>query len=288
MTGFGQSELERNGIKISVEVRSVNNRFLDVQIRTPRFLQPLEGRIREAVGSSISRGKISLVLSWEQAEESTPQISLDLNAARSYRQLLQQLKESLHLEDDVRLQHIMAFSEIFKQERQEWDLEQAWALVSEAVRLAIENLQDMRRQEGRQLFTDISQRIERLEEIVSQIQERYPERVQQIRAQLQDRITALLGRPEVDEQRLAMEIALMAEKADIAEECVRFRSHNKLFLTTLDEPGPVGRKLTFLLQEMNREANTMASKANDLQVAHEVVAIKEEIERIREQAQNIE
>ena len=139
-----------------------------------------------------------------------------------------------------------------------------------------------------QLHADMTARVHRLEETVSDIEGLYPLKVEKTRQHLQEKLAALLDTPDVDEQRLAMEVALLAEKMDITEECVRFHSHNKLFLSTLEESGPVGRKLTFLLQEMNREANTMGSKASDVEVAHRVVDIKEELERIREQVQNVE
>lgn len=288
MTGCGQGQLELDNVKLGVELRSVNSRFLDIQIRMPKFLQALESRVKDVVQRTIKRGKINLSLTWEELEEGSTRMTLDSDAARAFHRLLTDLKEVLGLADDVRLEHLVTFSEIFKQEKGEWDLEKAGALVEQVVGAGVEDLQRMRLMEGEQLHRDMAQRIHRLEEIVSEIEQLYPQNVEQVRAHLRERIAALLNSPEVDEQRLAMEVALMAERADITEECVRFHSHNKLFLSVLDNSGPVGRKLTFLLQEMNREANTMGSKANDVQVAHLVVEIKEEIERIREQVQNVE
>jgi len=288
MTGYGQSQLERENVKLAVEIRSVNNRFLDIQVRMPRFLQPLEGQVKDLIQKSVCRGKISLSLTWESSGEEATRVTLNPDAAKAFHRLLTELKSSLGLDDDIRLEHLVAFSEIFKQEREEWDLERAWALVKEAVEVAAEDLKHLRLQEGEQLHKDIVQRIHRLEGIVSEIERLHPKKVEQVREVLRKKIAALLNSPDVDEGRLAMEVALLAEKTDITEECVRFHSHNKLFLTMLENPGPVGRKLTFLLQEMNREANTMASKANDVQVAHRAVEIKEELERIREQVQNVE
>lgn len=288
MTGYGQSQIERENVKIGVEIRSVNNRFLSIQIRMPKFLQPLEAQVRDLVHTAISRGKINLSLAWEEAGEEATRVSLNQDAARAYHDILTELKNSLGLDDEVRLDNMLAFSEIFKQEREGWDLEKAWVLVNEAVGGAIEDLQHMRLQEGEQLRGDMIQRIGRLEEIVVEIEKLQPQRLKQMQRDLREKIADLLDSPPVDEQRLAMEVALMAEKVDITEECVRFHSHNKLFLSALESSDPVGRKLTFLLQEMNREANTMGSKANDVQVAHRVVEIKEEIERIREQVQNVE
>jgi len=288
MTGYGQGEVERDGVKISVEVRSVNNRFLDLQIRMPKFLHPLESRVRETAGSLIGRGKLNLSLTWEQMDEGAVRISVDLETARSLRELLEELKRSLHLEGEIRLEHLMNFSEIFHQERQEWDTDRAWPLVEEAVRTAMGHLQSMRRKEGQQLQTDMIERLDRLEQLLNDIESCYPTNVQEIQGRLQRRIGELMDSSQVDPQRLAMEVAILAEKADITEECVRFHSHNKQFRSTLESSGPVGRKLNFLLQEMNREANTMASKASDVEVAHRVVEIKEEIERIREQVQNVE
>jgi uncharacterized protein (TIGR00255 family) len=288
MTGYGQSQLEREKVRLGVELRSVNNRFLDIQVRMPKFLQPLENRVKDLIQRAVSRGKINLSLTWESGEEEATRVTLNPEAAEAIHKLLTELKSSLGLDDDIRLEHLVAFSEIFRQERVEWDLERSWILVKEAVEVAMEDLQHMRLQEGEQLLKDIVQRIQRLEKVVSEIERLHPEHVKQVREDLTRKITALLDFPNVDEGRLAMEVALLAEKSDITEECVRFHSHNKLFLSMLKKPSPVGRKLTFLLQEMNREANTMASKANNLQVAHRAVELKEEIERIREQVQNVE
>jgi len=288
MTGYGQGEIERDGVKVTVEARSVNNRFLDQQIRMPRFLHPLEGRVRETAGSFISRGKLNLSLIWEQLDEGAVGITVDLKTARALRGLLEQLKSSLDLGGEIRLEHLMNFSEIFQQERQEWDPDRAWPLVEEAVRQAMEHLQNMRRKEGRQLEKDMVARLDHLEELLNEIESSYPANVQEIQKKLQERIGELIVAPQIDPQRLAMEVAILAEKADITEECVRFRSHIEMFRSTLQTDGPTGRKLNFLLQELNREANTMASKANDVSVAHRVVEIKEEIERIREQVQNVE
>ncbi len=288
MTGYGQSQIDRGKVRCGVEIRSVNNRFMDVQIRLPRFLQSLEAHIRDTVQRAISRGKINLSLTWEGMEEGAIGVSLDQDAAMAYHKLITELKVSLGLEDDVGLNHLLSFSEIFKQDKKEWDLEKAWAVAKEAVEIALEDLQRLRFLEGEQLQGDMTRRINRLEEIILEIERLQPQKADQALSHLREKITKLLDSQQVDEQRLAMEVALMAEKADITEECVRFHSHNKLFLSMLEEAGPVGRKLTFLLQEMNREANTMGSKVNDVQVAHQVVEIKEEIERIREQVQNVE
>ena len=288
MTGYGQGEIERDGAKVTVEVRSVNNRFLDQQIRMPKFLHLLEGRVRETTGSFISRGKLNLSLTWEQLEEGAVRISVDLETARELRELLRQLTSSLDLGGEIRLEHLMNFSDIFRQERREWDPDRAWPLVDEAVRQAMERLQGMRRKEGQQLEKDMVARLDHLEELLGDIENCYPANVEEIQRRLEERISQLIEAPQVDQQRLAMEVAILAEKADITEECVRFRSHIELFRSTLQTGGPVGRKLNFLLQELNREANTMASKASDVTVAHRVVEIKEEIERIREQVQNVE
>jgi uncharacterized protein (TIGR00255 family) len=288
MTGYGQGEIERDGVKVTVEVRSVNNRFLDQQIRMPKFLHLLEGRVRETAGSFISRGKLNLSLTWEQLDEGAVRISVDLETARELRELLRQLTASLDLSGEIRLEHLMNFSEIFRQERQEWDPSRAWPLVEEAVRQAMESLQGMRRKEGQQLEKDMVARLDHLEELLGDIESCYQDNVEEIQKRLEERIGQLIEAPQVDQQRLAMEVAILAEKADITEECVRFRSHIELFRSALQTDGPVGRKLNFLLQELNREANTMTSKANVATVAHRVVEIKEEIERIREQVQNVE
>lgn len=287
MSGYGRAELERDGIRLTVEASSVNSRFCEVSVRLPRWLAPLEPKIRGLVQEYVTRGRVDLYLNWEKTDDRTFPISLDLNLVNAYYHLLNQMKERLNLPGEIDVGLIVQLPDIFKVEVKETS-DSTWPLVEEVLRRALEELVAVRREEGRRLEADMRNRIEMLEQMVSEVERRAPERVEKAMVNLEERIKSLTARDEVDPQRLAMEAALLAERCDVTEECVRLHSHHQLFLSTLDQGGVVGRKLIFLLQEMNREANTIGSKANDISISHVVVKMKEEMEKLREQVQNVE
>jgi len=287
MTGFGRGEAEREGVTVTVEAISVNNRFCDVAVRMPRSFSEMESKLAEKVRARIRRGRVNLSVTCKEAAVGEKALEVNVELARVYRDMLSELQKELDLDGSVDVHLIASLPDVFKYEPKEVASEHIWALVSEASDAALDALDEMRRAEGERLYDDFVERIGGLEELLHQIEESAPERVVRLRDRLREQVARLLTE-QVDEQRLAMEIALFAERSDVTEECVRFHSHDQQFLTALEAGEAVGRKLNFLLQEMNREANTIGAKANDATISHFVVAIKEEIEKLREQVQNVE
>ncbi|UCB52239.1 MAG: YicC family protein [Candidatus Zixiibacteriota bacterium] len=288
MTGYGRAELVEENLKATVEISSVNNRFCEIQFRLPKQLSPLESKLKEMILSTISRGKINFSLSWEETSAVASYAKLNEEAADVYFNIMKELKGRYGLSGDVRLDQFFGLPDLVKVEKEEPDLEKAWEVVSEVTGRALEEFNRMRKAEGAKLAQDLTGRVAGLEEAIPQIEKLTPNSVDNYRKKLKTKITELLDAMVVDQHRIELEVALMAEKCDVTEECVRFTSHNQQFLSALKEDGPVGKRLTFLLQEMNREANTIGSKAADAEISQKVIFLKEEIEKIREQVQNIE
>ncbi len=288
MTGFGRGEATGDGITITVELRTVNNRFLEVATRLPRSLSLRENDVKELIRRKISRGKVNVIVNVEREGIGSAGLEINAAAARAYYSLLVQLRKTLRLKEAVKLQHMLQFSEIFEQKESDGTDEKEWAVLQESLEMALGALADMRRAEGGELERDFRARIAFLDDRLGQIERLSAEQVPAERLRLRERVAQLVEKTPVDEARLEMELALLADRLDVTEECVRFRSHNKFFLEALALPEPAGRKLNFLIQEMNREANTIGSKSNATEIAHIVVNMKEELEKIREQLQNIE
>ncbi|MDE3056519.1 MAG: YicC family protein [Bacteroidota bacterium] len=289
MTGYGRGEASVDDIIAMVELRSVNSRFLEVAARLPRSLSLRENEIRELIRSKILRGKITLSASVHGDAASKVPLSINKEAARSYYKLLRELRTAVKIRETVKLEHLLSFSDIFEsQEEGESDAAE-WSAFTQALLVAMDNLRVMREKEGRELAHDLAARINSMQQRIDTIEQLSKERIPEERSRLQERIAAVLGdNVAVNTDRLELEIALLADKLDVTEECVRFRSHNKFFLEAIENEEGAGRKLNFLIQEMNREANTIGSKSNEITIAHSVVAMKEELEKIREQIQNIE
>jgi len=289
MTGYGRSELSKRGTTVSVEVRSVNSRYLDVTTRLPRTLSHREKDVKDIVRSFMSRGNINVTVKLERESNGETPLKINASAAKSYYKLLTDLRKIVKSREAVKLEHLLSFSEILEPvDVEEIDSKQ-WDLVDEAIRKALKELNTMRINEGTELTKDFEKRVQWITETLGQIEKISVDRIPDERKKLLQRVTELLGDKNViDQNRLELEIALLADKLDITEECVRYRTHNKFFLEAIQKEESPGRKLNFLIQEMNREANTIGSKANDASIAHLVVKIKEELERIREQLQNIE
>lgn len=288
MTGFGRGEAEANGYRASIEVRSVNGRYGDVSVHLSRTLAELEPRIKEVVLSTISRGhvSVSVTLKGEEVERGIPVLNLGILDA--YQEGLEVLKARMGLSGKVDLMQVAMLPNIFEFETKAPDLEALWAVVELACQAAVSQCQAMRCVEGEKLAQDLVGRIDALETLVHRVEALAPGRVEAVRKKLEEKLQEFLTPEQVDENRLLMEIALLAERSDITEEYVRFHSHNAQFLQTLGRDEVVGRRLNFLLQEMLREANTIGSKAGDAEIAHLVVEMKEEIEKLKEQVQNIE
>jgi uncharacterized protein (TIGR00255 family) len=288
MTGFGRGEAHKGGITISVELRTVNNRFLEVATRLPRSLSLRENDVKELIRRRISRGKVNVIANVEKEGNGSAGLELNSSAARAYYKLLVQLRKTLKLKETVKLEHVLQFSEIFEQKEIGGTDEKEWVVLQESLETALAALAEMRRAEGGELERDFRVRIGMLDERLAQIERLSAQQVPAERMRLRERVAQLVEKTTVDEGRLELEIALLADRLDVTEECVRFRSHNKFFLEALALPEPAGRKLNFLIQEMNREANTIGSKSSATEISHLVVSMKEELEKIREQIQNIE
>jgi uncharacterized protein (TIGR00255 family) len=288
MTGYGRSQVSNKGITVTIELRTVNNRFLEVTARLPRSLSLRENEIKELVRRKAVRGKVNLLVGIERENGGNVPLRINTAAARGYFKLLNELRRTVKLKEKVKLEHLLHFTEVIEQEEVEREGEDEWGVVQQALDAALDSLAEMRRQEGQELEKDFRHRIGILEDQLGRVEELSKAQVPAERARLRERIKELLESETVDERRLETELAILADRLDVTEECVRFRSHDKFFLEALDAPESAGRKLNFLIQEMNREANTIGSKSSDTAIAHLVVHMKEELEKIREQLQNIE
>jgi uncharacterized protein (TIGR00255 family) len=289
MTGYGRGEVSAEGITVAAEVRSVNNRFLEIQTRLPQSLALHENEVKELIRSKLSRGKVSLNVTLNNNNDGNIPLKINKTALRSYHKLLLEMKKSLKLKESIKLEHLLMFSEIFEPRDAEEENTIEWQIAQQAITKALEELAAMREKEGKELCNDLRLRIQWIEKVIDEVQTVNKQRIPQERLRLQERIKELLeDRSIIDEQRLEFELALLADKLDVTEECVRFRSHNKFFIELLENAEPAGRRMGFLLQEMNREANTIGAKVNDAAIQHKIVAVKEELEKIREQLQNIE
>ena len=289
MTGFGRGE-SSDGVRVwNVEVRSVNNRFLDLKIKLPRGYIPLEEGIRAKVAAVCQRGRVDVGLTVSGDFSSQQEVKVNLALAAAYRRGLEQLEEGLELPPiPVAASLLASYPEVFIREQRDDDLEKVWPHVAAAVDEALANFDVMRRQEGEALARDLIARVEAFAGTIDGIAATIPQLVDGRRIALNERLDKLLGGVQLDPQRLAQEVAILADKTDVTEEVVRLRCHIKQFTLFLGQPGGVGRKLDFLLQEFLREVNTLASKINDASIAHLTVDLKSELEKMREQVQNIE
>ena len=288
MTGFGRGEFADGGLTAVVEIRSVNSRFLEVSSRLPRSLSLRENEIKEILRQRVVRGKISVVVSLERNNGGAAPLRINASTARAYYRLLLDLKKALRLKETIKLEHLLQFSDILEQEEGESADDAEWEVVRRALEFALGGFQEMRVQEGQELEVDFNARIALLTQRLDEVETLSRSQVPRERERLRERIRQLMENEKIDESRLELEIALLADRLDVTEECVRFRSHNKFFLEALKGKEAAGRRLNFLVQEMNREINTIGSKSSAQEIAHLVVGMKEELEKIREQLQNIE
>jgi uncharacterized protein (TIGR00255 family) len=288
MTGYGRGECQGEGTRVEVEVKSFNHRYCDIFPHLPRRLNSLEGQIRNLMKQRVSRGRIEIFVQSDNASLIDQKLELDLNLARDFHLALKALQENLAIPGEIRLETLANFKEIFNRKEVATDLEKEWAGIQVALEGALRGWEGMRREEGLALRQDFLHRLKTAEEMLQGIEEKAPLALHACRERLAQRVKELSGGIAVDEARLAQEVAYLAERSDISEELVRIRSHINQFREMLDRPEPMGRKLEFILQEINREANTIGSKANDAGVAQLAVGIKAELEKIREQVQNVE
>jgi uncharacterized protein (TIGR00255 family) len=288
MTGFGRGKSQADGMECLVEVKTVNHRYSDIYIKIPRQISFLEDKVREVVSKSVSRGKADVFISFDDFSEDSRSILIDEGLAKTYIDSVKLLRDKYELQDDISVSLIAKFPDVLKVEKVEQDEEKIWKVLSEALNNALESLINMRQIEGEGLKVSILEKTDYIENIVKEISIRAPEVVKEYKCKLENRIKDLLEQQVVDENRIATEVAIFADRCSIDEELVRLTSHINQLRETLKNGQAVGRKLDFLMQEMNREINTIGSKANDLNITKFVVEIKSELEKIREQIQNIE
>jgi len=290
MTAFGRGEVETEGQKWVVELRTLNHRFLELSLNLPKRLWALEDRVRKLVKSRISRGRVEMQLLWESLGDRGLSLKLDQGLLDEARIILESLKHAADVEEPLRLEHFLRFADVIvAKEREPQDLEETWDLVSQVVSQALEALEAMRLKEGAALAADLREHLETVRRELERIQAQAPLLPQLWREKVAARLSELFPEgPPVDETRLAQEVAFLADRRDVSEELARLTSHIGQFEATLTAAGPVGRKQEFLLQEMLREVNTIGAKAQDLTISQAVLEIKGALERLREQVQNIE
>ena len=288
MTGFGRCELVRDSRKFTVEVKSVNHRYLDVNIRMPKKLNFFESSIRSLLKQYAARGKVDLFISYEDSAQNHVSLKYNEALAAEYLDCFRKMEEQFGLENDIRVSALSRYPEVITMEEQAVDEEELWSLLKETLEGAFTQFVETRITEGENLKKDLLEKLDGILEDVEAIEKRSPEIVKEYREKLEEKVQELLGDTQIDENRLATEIVLFADKICTDEELVRLRSHVLHMKATLDEESGIGRKLDFIAQEMNREANTILSKANDLDVSNHAINLKTEIEKIREQIQNIE
>lgn len=288
MTGYGRYEIQENERKVLVEISSVNHRYLDLNIRMPRVLMHLEDEIRKILKEKVARGKVEVSLTYQSTSKEDIDIVVNTALAEVYLEGLRKMGSQFGLEDDLKLSALMNVNDLMTFQKKAADEEEVSKIIYKGISGALVNFIQMRMNEGMALKEDILMKSKKLSQMIETIELRSPEVVKGYQQRLENRLGQLLQEAPIDESRIATEIALFADKCAIDEEITRLKSHIKQLEEILTEGGVVGRKLDFLMQEMNREANTIGSKANDYEITTNVVALKTEIEKIREQVQNIE
>lgn len=288
MTGYGGAKGERNAIAVSAELKSVNNRYLDVSVRLPKSCLFTEEMVRTAVQKHISRGKVDVFITVDTSRAEEVNITINEPLAEAYVRAVRQVAETYVLKDDLTALSLLRFPEVISTEKSDTDRDAVSEAIGSFLELALAEYDAMRAREGNKLCQDLLEKLQSLEEKVSFVEERSPETVKEYREKLFNRMREVLGEAGVDESRILQEAAIYADKVAVDEETVRLRSHIAQFRNMLESGSPVGRKLDFLVQEMNREINTTGSKCSDKQIAETVIAMKAELEKIREQIQNIE
>lgn len=287
MTGYGKGTSNSEIGEVSIELKTVNHRFRDISTRLPMGLSTFENVIKKEMESFISRGKIDAFIGFETSQD-TKSFEVNLPIARGYHDALTKLQKEFDLKDDINVSQMTSVRDVIKAKDLEIDQDELKELILTALRQALISLDDMRKIEGKALGSDIKNRLLLIRSITKKVQAKQPELTKHYMEKLKKRINELTEEADLDETRILQEVAIMAEKSDVTEETVRLDSHIKQFEELLNIEGPVGRKLDFLIQEMNREVNTIGSKSGDSELSRGVVDMKAEIERIREQVQNIE
>ena len=288
MTGFGRCEIAEGERKFTIEMKSVNHRYLDINIKMPKKLNFFESAIRNFLKTYMERGKVDMFITYEDLTESHMVLKYNEDIAAGYMKYMAQMAEQFDLENDMTVSRLARYPDVFVMEEQTVDEKEIWALLEKALKGACEQFVQTRITEGENLKTDILGKLDDMVSKVDFIEERSPQIVEEYRTKLTDKVQELLTDGTVDESRIATEVTIYADKICTDEEIVRLKSHITHMRDTLEEKEGIGRKLDFIAQEMNREANTILSKANDLEISNYAIGLKTEIEKIREQIQNIE
>ncbi len=289
MTGFGRGEFKNDNYHFLIECKTINHKYCDINVRLPRKISFLEDKIRNYVKNFVKRGRVDLYIKLDLIGSEDVNLKFDDKLATQYVNILKEIKEKFDLQDDISVMNVAKFPDIVKCEEKEEDEDLYWSMLREALDITLEKLGQMRQEEGKKLAEDTLERCDILKNIVNEIETYSDTVVDEYKEKLNTRINEILDNPSiVDENRLAQEIAIFADKSNITEEIVRFRSHIEQLKNTVVKNESIGRKIDFLIQEMNREVNTMGSKSSNINITNLVVEVKSELEKIREQIQNIE
>jgi uncharacterized protein (TIGR00255 family) len=287
MTGYGKCSTGNNKISVEIEIKSVNSRYLDIALRLPSSLMTKEYELREFIKNRISRGKLSVSIQVKNSNGGTDAPLLDKDKLKSFLVLLKEIKKAAKITEKIKIEHILSNKELLEVSKSDIS-DDEFELVKNGLEAAIKELKKMKLNEGRELGKDLVKRIKSIEEKLSEIEQESAASVKEYYEKLKERIKTMVEDITSYNDRLELELAIIADRAEINEECVRLRSHLKFFLESMDKDEEPGRKMNFLCQEMNREANTISSKSISTKITHNSVLMKEEIEKIREQIQNIE
>ena len=288
MTGFGRSEIVKGNRKISVEIKSVNHRYLEAGIKMPKKLNVFESRMRDLLKKYATRGKIDIFINYEDDSESQVNLKFNQNIADEYMAIFNNMSEKYNLKNDMTVGGLARFPEVITMDEVQEDEEELWHFIEEAMKAALEQFVNTRILEGENLKKDLLGKLDHMEELVAFVEKRSPEIMKEYRSKFESKVKELLGDTTIDESRIATEVIIYADKICVDEETVRLRSHIEHARKCLNEDGGIGRKMDFIAQEMNREANTTLSKANDIEISNAAIDLKTEIEKVREQIQNIE
>lgn len=288
MTGFGRSEIVKGNRKISVEIKSVNHRYLEAGIKMPKKLNVFESRMRDLLKKYATRGKIDIFINYEDDSENQVNLKFNQNIADEYMSIFNNMSKKYNLKNDMTVGGLARFPEVITMDEVQEDEEELWHFIEEAMKAALEQFVNTRILEGENLKKDLLGKLDHMEELVTFVEKRSPEIMKEYRSKLESKVKELLGDTTIDESRIATEVIIYADKICVDEETVRLRSHIEHARKCLNEDGGIGRKMDFIAQEMNREANTTLSKANDIEISNAAIDLKTEIEKVREQIQNIE
>jgi uncharacterized protein (TIGR00255 family) len=288
MTGYGKAAFKNDHFEIIVEVRNLNNRYIDINLRMPKLILPYEFKVKELIKTQVIRGKITVNISFKDLSGEASGLSISEDSIKEYYEFLEAIKNQTGIKEQVTLDHLLAFKDLWEPVEPAYEDEEVEKRLLAVVKEALTNMNEMRSKEYQNIEPDIFNRLALIEEFLTEINKMSDRNTRRELEKLYQRIKDLIENGEVDKDRLELELALIADRVDVTEECTRLKSHLDMFRDVLETKPEVGKSLTFILQEMQREANTIGSKTTDITVSHKVIGIKEEIEKIREQAQNLE